>query len=79
MTRRLILDAEEWRHSLVDGRRFAFEPVDGPYGPRVRMTVYEEDGAGGWEAVMGADFSPNAIAECGDYFMQVAAHLEGKS
>jgi hypothetical protein len=79
---RLITDAEDWRYTLPSreyiSRQFVWEPDDGMSGRRARLTVYEDDGAGGWEGVMGATFNAETIAELGDYFTRLAAHLEGK-
>lgn len=72
-------DAEDWRYALLDGdRQYVFGPHLGAFGPRAQVTVYEDDGTGGWEAVMGNDFSPSVIAEFGDYCVRLAKYLEGK-
>lgn len=75
----LITDAEDWRYALLDGdRQFVLAPHLGAFGPRAQLTVYEDDGNDGWEAVIVNDFSPSTLAEFGDYCVQLAKHLEGK-
>lgn len=70
--------ADEWRHQLADGgRRYVFEPETGLFGPRARLTVYEENGSGGWEPVIGATFSASVIEEFGDYLRRLADYLKG--
>ncbi len=70
--------ADEWRYQLADGgRRYVIEPETGLFGPRGRITVYEENGTGGWEPVAGNTFSASVIEECGDYLRRLADYLKG--
>lgn len=80
MSRRLITaaQAEEWRYDLPgDGRTYRYEPITGLFAPRARMTVLEEDGAGGWQPVIGDTYSATAIEEFGDYLRRLADYLKG--
>ena len=78
MTGRPFSD-HEWRLSLHDGfREFAFEPEFSVFGRRAVLKVFEDDGNGGWEHVMGASFSADVIDEFGDYCKRLAAYLKGE-
>ena len=79
MSRLTETSIEDWRYQLADGgRRYVFEPEIGLFGPRGRLTVFEEDGAGGWQPVIGSSFSATAIEEFGDYLRRLADYLKGK-
>lgn len=74
MTRRLITDADEWRHAITDGfTRFEFELE--PMG-RTRITVGEYYNRE-FEPQNGGSFDADRIDELGDALKAFAAHSRG--
>lgn len=67
-------------HTLLDGnRQFVWEPDVSMFGSRARMTVYEDDGTGGWKNVMSPTFSTVDVDGLIDYLIGLRAHLKGQS
>lgn len=71
--------SDEWQFDLRDnGRLFQFQPVDGAFGRRAGLTIFEGETSDDYEPVIGADFSIADFTEFADRCTRLAAHLRGE-